>query len=90
MIAILLILNAFLWDLATFAMAVEHYGMAGEWGLGASWIVATAGMAGLVAAKVAGALFAALYVNRFPRWLPLAAGPGLLGAATNVSALVIA
>jgi hypothetical protein len=46
-------------------------------------------MAGLVAAKVAGALFAALYVNRFPRWLPLAAGPGLLGAATNVSALVI-
>jgi hypothetical protein len=74
-------------DFATFVIAIGLYGVAGEANPIARELYGAGGLALVGAVKVAGALVAALIVARRSRWLWLAAGSGLLGAATTLVAL---
>lgn len=86
MIAILLVLDAQLADLLTFGMAAQRLGISGESNPLVHLLYPVAGIGGIVALKVCGALLAALIVSRAPRWTIFAAGMGLLGAAVNLAA----
>ncbi|HEV7200400.1 MAG TPA: hypothetical protein VGO32_06320 [Candidatus Limnocylindria bacterium] len=81
-------LAAHLADLAAFGLAISVYGIAGESNPIAYQLFIVGGIPLLVAVKVAGSLVAALIVSRRRRWLPLAAGSGLLGAVTALMVLL--
>lgn len=87
MLPTLLILSAQSLDLATFGLALHHFGIAGEVNPLAAILI---GNGSLVAVKWGGAIAAAMIVRRLPRALIFAAGFGILGAASNVAALAVA
>lgn len=92
MIAPLLVLVAHGLDALTFLLAVERWGMWGESNPAAQAIYSAAGLWGLVLLKAGGAAVLAWIVAR-PRWrtgkLLFAAAAGVLGAAANITALII-
>lgn len=91
MIPILLVLVAHGLDALTFLMAVERWGLWGESAPIAQRIAADVGVTGMVGVKLIGAEFLAAIVMRL-RWrvvLLLAAGAGIVGASSNLAALLI-
>ncbi len=90
MTAALLALDAQLLDGATFALAVSRWGIGGESNGAAAALYGTGGIEAVLAVKFAGAVALALLAWRLsPRRIALLpAVVGLLGAATNVGALV--
>lgn len=87
MIGPLLVAVAHGLDLVTFGLAVERYGLSGEWGPLAA--IFGLGLPAVVAAKLVGGAAAAWIVHRVGRWTALAAGAGIVGAASNTWALAL-
>ena len=93
---VLMVLLAQVEDLVTFLMAQQHFGMWGESMPGAQLAYSAAGPLGVVLLKAGGAILAtavaAALVARFPRrrrWLLFASAAGILGAASNLTALLL-
>ncbi len=90
MTAALLALDAQLADGLTFALAVSRWGIGGESNGAAAALYGSGGIETVLAVKLAGALALALLAWRLSprRWALLPALVGIVGAVTNLWALL--